>query len=379
MRILHICLSPFTEGLLYQDNLLPEQNYKDGHDVVIIAECYMYKDGEKIKVSAGESLLANGCRLIRVPYQWCICEQATIRLKIIRNLYKLICKINPDLIFHHGLSGFSLFAVKKYKEEHPIVKIFLDSHADYNNSAKNYFSKVFQYRLLGNYYVKKILPYVTKIFYVSEESKRFITSLYKIDDNILYFLPLGGKIVEREEKKINKELVRKKVGIREGEILFVHSGKITPEKRTNELIKAFSQVKDNRFTLLIIGSISEDMKQIFNPLISSDPRILFLGWKNGSELLEYICAADMYLQPGSQSATMQNAICCGAPVMLYPYKSHEPYLKNNGYYVETIKDMVNCFEDIAKNPEKLNAMSDASYRIAHELLDYKKLAQQMYE
>ena len=65
--------------------------------------------------------------------------------------------------------------------------------------------------------------------------------------------------------------------------------------------------------------------------------------------------------------------------MLYPYKSHTPYLMENGYFVKTVADMVSCFEKISEKPELLKKMSDKSYKIARDILDYRKLAARLYQ
>ena len=149
-------------------------------------------------------------------------------------------------------------------------------------------------------------------------------------------------------------------------------------KRTEDILLALADIKSERLRLIIIGSIPEDMELVLKPLINADIRVSYVGWKTADELMEYLCAADVYVQPGSQSATMQNAICCGCSMILYPHKSHEPYLQGNGYYVRTIDDMKEVFQIISNDPNGINKMSENSMRIARELLDYKKLAARLY-
>ena len=193
----------------------------------------------------------------------------------------------------------------------------------------------------------------------------------------LEFYPLGGFVRNKEEREKIGAQIREKENISKDGIIFCHSGRMCGEKRTEDIIDAFSAVHDTRFVLLIIGVIMDDVKEQVMPKIQKDSRIKYLGWKNGDELNDYLCATDCYVQPGGQSATMQNAICCGCAVMLYPFRSHEPFLKGNGYYVSSVEDMKNAFENISKDPSILAQMRDNSYVIAHELLDYEKLAERI--
>ncbi|HGF7196401.1 TPA: glycosyltransferase, partial [Vibrio cholerae] len=162
------------------------------------------------------------------------------------------------------------------------------------------------------------------------------------------------------------------------DILIVHSGKFAKEKRTAELLSSFLSVPGDNLKLVLIGSIPEDMQSILQPLIVADDRVTFAGWMNSEQLVKYLSAADLYVQPGSQSATMQNAICCGTPVALFPYESHKPYIMGNGLFIENNVDYIGMFTALADNKLDLVAMSTASYEIAYNLLDYKKLAARLY-
>ncbi|WP_053368313.1 glycosyltransferase family 4 protein [Bacillus sp. FJAT-27245] len=379
MKILHVCLaSAFTEGMNYQENFLSDQNITDGHDVTVISDCYKYEKGKMVKTNAEDKVLPNGIRLIRLEYDRVINALITGKVRKVSALFDTIVEISPDIILYHGMIGWEMLSVAKYKMNNPKVKLYIDSHEDFNNSARNFISKYLQYKIFNRAIVKKILPVIDKVFYVSFESRTFLKELYNVPSDLMEFFPLGGLIIHPLERSEIRENVRKELGITEEHIVFVHSGKMSMEKRTKDLLTAFLKVKDKKFRLILIGAFPENTSEEIFPLIKSDDRIKFLGWKNGNELLNYLCAADMYLQPGSQSATMQNAICCGCPVMLYPYKSHELYLKNNGYFVKTLDDIVNVFLSIENDPEILKEMSKASYGVAYDLLDYRKLASRLY-
>jgi len=103
------------------------------------------------------------------------------------------------------------------------------------------------------------------------------------------------------------------------------------------------------------------------------------GWKSREDLLDYLCAADMYLQPGSVSATLQNAICCGTPVMIYPHNSYDEYARENCIRVSNEEDMRNMFQDISEGKIDLSSMSYYSYVYARKYLDYKRLAARLYQ
>ena len=112
--------------------------------------------------------------------------------------------------------------------------------------------------------------------------------------------------------------------------------------------------------------------------IKKDKRVKYLGWKSGDELLEYICASDIYIQPGTQSSTAITAVCCGLPTFLYPYISYEKIFDTNTFWVKDEKEIRETVEKVLENPDLLENMSKRSYEIAKNILDYRKLAARIY-
>lgn len=379
MKILHVCLSShYTEGMTYQDNLLPDQNAKDGHDVVVVSDCYKYCGPTLIKVEEEDQVLSSGVRLIRLRYDKIVNDFFSSKIRKTSSLAKLLEQIAPDVVLYHGVAGWELNTVAQYKKEYPHTKLYVDSHQDYNNSGLSWFSLFFQYKLFNRYIVKKTGKYVDKFLYVSYESGRFIREVYGLSDCNLEFYPLGGQIVDENVKNDFSKLIREKHGFDREDILVLHTGKLSKGKRTKELVGSLRLVRSRRIKLLIVGAIPEAEKEELEPLLSSDSRIYYLGWKSSEELIKYLCAADIYFQPGTQSATLQSAICAGTPVAVYPYESHKPYIKGNGFFVSDISDFVKAFEVILESPSILRGMSSKSYQVAREILDYRVLAARLY-
>lgn len=202
--------------------------------------------------------------------------------------------------------------------------------------------------------------------------------MYKIKENLLEWYPLGGVIFDDKTYKQKRELRRSELKIGDKQTLFLHSGKMDRQKKTLDIVKAFTKVENKGFKLILIGKFSDDVWNEVKPYIDFDKRIYFLGWKSGEELLEYLCAADVYLQPGSQSATMQNAICCRCAVVLYPYSSHKPFVDDNGFFVKNTEDIIKVLKRIQNNTNSVNEMEKKSEIIGNKFLDYRKLAARIY-
>lgn len=382
MRILHICLSSFyIDNYNYQENILPIIHSNDGNCVKIIASTETFIENNKIGYIEPKSYKSKeGIPIIRVSYKKYLPQFLMHKIRHYEKVYEIIADFSPDVILFHGTSSFEINTIVKYKIKHPKVKLYIDSHADFNNSGLNFFSKNFLHKIFYRGILKKALPYVEKVLCISLECVDFANKIYKIDESKLEFFPLGGIIVEESLWKIKRKIIRDFLGITEDDILVLHTGKFDDKKCTEKLVNAFVDTKKSKLKLVIIGSfVEEEIYKKIEYFMSIDSRITFLGWKNGSELIDFLCAADLYAQPGSQSATMQNAICCKCPVMLYPYKSHFPYIKGNGFYVKTEEDIKKVFNTVIKNPALIEKMRKASYEVACNILDYKKIASRLYQ
>lgn len=379
MKILHIGFgSTFTEGMSYQDNILPAINVKHGHEVIYIADCYKFKNGFPIEVPEEETITKDGFKLIRLKYDFIINKFFSSKIKKCKRLYNIISKLDPDVILFHSCAGFELINVAKYKRKHPSVKLYADSHEDRNNSGTNWLSLNILHKVFYRWCNKIALKSIDKIFYLSEETKEFLIDIYKMPQDKLEFYPIGGIVFSDEERLKRRNGIRVELNLANEDILLVHSGKMDKLKRTEDIIKAFYHTNNKNLKLAIIGSFTDNVKKVVEPLINENKNIFYLGWKDSEELSNYLCASDLYIQPGGQSATMQSAICCGSPIAVFPHKSYKVFLNENGYFIETIEDMVEVFNDISLHPEKIKIMSDNSLKFAHEILDYEKIASRLY-
>lgn len=381
MKILHLCLANFyIDNYAYQENILPRINHEDGHDVRILASTETFVDNVHLGyVEPSEYVTEYGVPIKRLPYKKVGNRFVTHKFRAYPHLYEEIAAFAPDVILCHGLQFWSVLDVIRYKKGHPQVKLYADTHTAAYNSGTNWLSLYILHRMFYRYLTQKALPYLERYFYIGEGEREYSARNYNIPDALMEFYPLGGTLLSDEEYSAMRAKRRTELGLGEDDRLYVHSGKLDALKRTDELLRAFSAVDDPHAVLAVIGSIPEDRRSVLLPLIEADKRIRYLGWRTGEELQEYLCAADLYCQPGSVSATMQNAICRNTPVMSYP---HLPYTERLDYgqffWVKTQADMEQGFTQVKADPTLLVPMTANSRRCAEELLDYRKLAARLY-
>lgn len=380
LRIAHICLaSSYTQGMTYQDNLLPAQNRRDGHEVLIVSDCNSYIRGKLAAVPPEDIILGDGTRLVRLKFAGrALPRYLRNKLRLAPQLRCLLEEFKPDVILFHGVIGAELLTVGNYKRANPGVRLYLDCHEDFNNSGRNFASRIFQYRLLTRFFWKRIAEQVDKVLYVSYECRDFLREMYAIPEHSMEFYPLGGYVKEPSERIKIRNQIRCSLDLGDDDIVFIHAGKLDKAKRTIEVLEAFSSTSEPNLRLLIVGVFDKEIEKEALAYIANDNRFLFLGWKSGDELNDLLCASDVYLQPGTQSATLQVAICCGLPVMVYPYSSHAPYLAGNGFYVREPADILTYLPEF-QDAHARRTMSEASLAIGRRLLDYRTLAKRLYQ
>lgn len=378
MKILHCCLASFYfDNFNYQENALPRMNKANGHEVQIIASTQVYDNGKIVYTHPKKYFNEDGIFVKRLEYSKKLPGKLIRKIRIYKNLYKEVDKFQPDIILCHGVQTGDLLTIAKYVKKHENVLFYADNHADFNNSARNIVSKIFLHKVIYKIILQKSLTHINKILYLTAETKKFLKRMYKIPDEKLEYYPLGGKLYSERERLKFRESKRKELNIEGSDILFIHSGKMNSAKRTDLLLSAFHKVKNQKMKLIIIGSISEEYSKIIMPFIESDKRIQYLGWKSGEELQEYLCAGDVYVQPGSQSATMQNALCCGNAVILTPVEAHKFLLKDAGIYITDEKTLIEALQKIAADFEYLDQKRKKCFKIAQNMLDYSMLAEKL--
>ncbi len=377
MNILHIgLLSHFTEGMLYQDNILSDMNVKDGHSVTFISDTFCYENGEIIETPEEDRILQNGVRLIRLKYDRILTNFITDKIQKVKKLLPLIEELQPDTILYHGVCGYELMDVSNYVKQHPNVLFYVDSHEDFHNTARTPLAK-FCYKYIHGIFIKKALSSFNKVFYLTLETKEYLQRMYSLKEEIMEYYPLGGIMISEQDQISSRQYIIDTFKLREDAIICAHSGKMVKEKRTEELLQAFESVKDDRLQMLIFGSIPKDQLSTLMPLIERNDRVHFLGWKNNKDITDILSGTDIYCQPGTQSATFQVSLCCGCVAMVYPYMSHKYLMEENCIYVTGKEDMVKVFEAILTDETLLVKMKEKSYIIAEEKLNYVKLARRI--
>lgn len=380
MVILHIHITgPFNEDATYQENQLIAEQVKLGHDVIIWTSCYEWSGTSWIYVEEQRKVMDNGVVLQRLKYHHYFNDFLTKKIRNIPGVYERLVSENPDIIMIHGAQTVIIPEVCRFLDMNPHVKMVLDSHSDKYNTATNFFSKYILHKMFYKIFMKKAYEYASKVFYISAEAKDFLCDMYKLSDAKMEFLPLGGTVFDDKTYKGYRYRRRQELHIADEVINIVHSGKLFPEKKTTELLQVFSNINRDDIHLTIIGSATGKELSCIECAANNDSRISWLGWKPGNELLEYLCAGDIYVLPGDLSATVQSAMCCRCGIMVYPYDNYRALQLDRLCYISDMNELEKNIRTLLDNDCLVKKMRNDSLEYAKNKLDYSEQAKKIID
>ncbi len=313
MKIVHLCLGGFYfDHSTYQENLISKYHKKLGYDVEIIAPSVDQIEGKLIvEDKYKEYINEYGISVTKLPYNR--------PLKIARKLCKFkgiknaLEKARPDILFIHGLQSLSVIETVKYIRKNRRTLVYVDNHVDFQNSAKNIFSKELLHKGLWKYCAHLLIPYVKKFYGVLPARVEFLKTIYKIPSEKVDLLVLGvdDELFEQENHSNKREEIRRQLGISPQTSLVVTGGKINHDRpETLELIKAISEANRSDIQLLVFGKATEEYKDQFIELCKH-PNIHYVGWANSKEIYDYYIAGDLIAFPGLHSVLWEQAVGCG--------------------------------------------------------------------
>ena len=319
--------------------------------------------------------MKSGVKLVRMPFVKLLNKCFTEKMRLIKGVYEELNKESPDFIFLHDFSTASVRQIRKYIMKNPQVTMVADCHTAFTNSGKSLVSLRILHGIIYKRFGHMILDYAKRIYYVGPETKRFLTQIYKFPESKLAYLPLGGNILSDNEYNRIRRKVRNEYDINEDEIVFLHSGKLDEAKKTVDIIRCFKNRKNKQSNaeLYIIGDTeNKERKKEIVELSSDDNKIHMLGWKSGHDLYEFLWSSDVYLQPGTPSATLQLAACNRCAVVVNDYECYQNLFDSKETRVTSLEELQNAIDSFSESKERVETVKQYCYKIATQYLDYEK-------
>lgn len=383
MKIVHICLcGPVTDGFSYQDNLISKYHVKLGYKVTLITSQWIWNNKGTLSITDRTDYVnADGVHMIRLPILFGTINN---RLKIYCGLYNTILQEKPDILFVHGIQFLDIFQIVKYARNYPKVKIYVDNHADFSNSATTWLSKNILHKGLWRICANKIKPYVSKFYGVLPARVDFLINLYNIPSEKCELLVMGADddLVKKTSDKYYQISFRKKYDIKPDDFLIVTGGKIDAWKtQTLLLMQAVRNIKNSNVKLIIFGAVTDSIKEQFDALLSSD-RIQYIGWINSEQSYLAFASSNLVIFPGRHSVYWEQAAGEGLPLIVkdWPGTHHVDLGGNVRFLVkDSVEEIQQNIEFLINHPDVYNSMKKIAQDKGMSYFSYKEIAKRSIE
>ena len=365
MKITHLCLGCFyPDGFSYQENMLPKFHKKQGHEVSVIASLETFdKNGKTAYLPKGSSYRNEyDIPVRRLDYR----EPLKVYRKMKRFIgtYEALCEAAPDTLFIHGCQFLDIDKVIRYLKEHPQVRVFVDNHADFSNSASNAASKNILHGVIWKRCAHKIDPYVIRWYGVLPARVDFLKNIYHLPEDKIELLVMGAdddKVREALSPSVRAQ-IRERYGIGKDDFLIMTGGKIDMAKQqTILLMQAVNRIDKPNVRLIVFGSVVPELKEKVEANLSD--KVSYIGWIKSDDSYKYFSAADLAVFPGRHSVFWEQVAGLGVP-MLCKYWDGTTHVDVGGnvkfLYDDSADEMYDIINKITGDPEEYARMKAAA-------------------
>lgn len=381
MKILHVNLAMgYTEGLNYQENCVSKCHAQAGHEVTILTTPYCFTDGVWGPcITSFDYVNDLGVHVIRLPFKYKLPYKLNKHVGVFKGTMKKLEEIQPDVVCIHNIQFQDIRLFAKYKKKHPEVKIFIDNHADFSNSARNPVSKFLLYICWWRPCAKKLEPYTERFFGVMPSRVDFLVDVYGVKRENCEVLVMGAddEAVAHSLQPEVKKGFREQYGITDNDFLIMTGGKIDAFKtQTLLLMEAVRQINRENVKLIVFGSVDKELKDKVEALCDGN-MVQYIGWAKGNQSYDYFASSDLVVFPGRHSVYWEQVAGIGIP-MLCKYWDGTTHVDIGGNVefiredsVEEIKRMI---VDLIDNPEKYRNMKEKAEGIGRRMFSYSTIS-----
>ncbi|QYF84821.1 glycosyltransferase family 4 protein [Brevibacterium sp. PAMC21349] len=385
MKIVHMCLGCFfPDNYSYQENMLPKFHKELGYEVEVIASLVTFdKNGKGTFLERGSTYLNEyDIKVTRLDYKRP--EKIHKKLKRYIGTYSALEAANPDILFIHGCQFMDMDLIVRYLKKHSNIKVYVDNHADFSNSATNFLSKNFLHKILWKRSAHIIEPFTTKFYGVMPARVDFLIDVYGLPKEKVELLVMGAddeKVLEAKQPEVKKQ-IRNKFRVDEEDFLIITGGKIDAFKtQTLLLMEAVARIVDVRVKLIVFGSVTPELRdQVKNVCLEN--KIQYIGWIDSQDSYKYFAAADLVVFPGRHSVFWEQVAAQGIP-MVCKYWDGTTHIDLNGNVEFLKEDSVDeiklVLESIIGDKEKYSKMKKVAVEQGMKAFSYKDISKRSIE
>ncbi|EGS5728535.1 TPA: glycosyltransferase [Clostridium perfringens] len=379
MRIIHVedYFDPMA-GYQINELLNVNRNFKD--DVFLITSDDMSPFHKK--VNKKNDLLfeeKTGVKIIRLKSKLKLSSRI-----ILKGLFEEINKLNPDLVYMHGIGDFKDLSLWRKKKNYKIVR---DCHMSWI-ASKNKFRKIY-YAIFSLFFASIInnSNKYERVFALGEEEYEYLKKI-GIQENKIDYLYHGYNNNDMYYDYKERKQIREYYNFKDNEIIISYIGKFDFAKRPDLIIDIINKLdkdllSENKLKLLFIGSKNNKYMEEFNiKLKKLNPRVEYLidDAKPFNQLRKYYSASDICIFPRETTLSSIHAQVCGCSVIMENHKSNKERVINNNnlYNIGNLDEAANILTDII-NKNQYNKENNKNIINSISFREYKSQYKKLHE
>lgn len=375
MRIVHVNQF-FIPGLSYQENILPHEQAKLGHEVWVLTSDRLPNPkkfpGSQGRLSQG-IFRENSVRIWRLPSIMPIKSRGQVYL---RNLNRAIYSIRPDVVNTHGLRFFPVLQVLSKR---PFFVHVGDDHSDNGNLPAGP-GNVIRFGV-GKWVCRRIGRRGGKIFTSNPFAQCFVNEVFAARPDSVHLLPLGVNTCTFCPDSVKREAWRNRLELPEDVCVFITSGRLTPGKGFELFFRAFADVHRHcpATRLAIAGSGPPEYEAQLHGLakdLNVEGAVTFLKWMAEGDLCACYNAADVGVMPGKLGG-MKEILGVGRPLIV-PDHLATGYLVERGNGLTFTPDdrasLARAMLRYAENSDLRKQHGEKSLQVSRHHLSWAKIA-----
>ena len=254
-----------------------------------------------------------------------------------KKMIKKVNKKNYDYIILENYPELSL----KLKSDRIIEYV----HSDiFNKDTKN---------------AKKILNKLYRVITVSDFIKKRVDEIDNNNKTLTVLNCIDFDKFDEKEYQINRKKFRKKFYINKRDIVFIFSGRLSPEKGPLEAIKAFVNANLPHSKLIIVGGIWYGVNKsncYYDQLKKyANENVIFAGYVPHAQIQDFLCIADVGIVPSlcNEAAGLSVVeFMARKNIVIASNRGGIPeYIENNNYLIEfnESQELIDKLTNIIKN------------------------------
>ncbi len=302
----------------------------------------------------------------------------------IRNVIKEIRRLQPDVLYVHGIEYITFFRIilwYHFTGKHTF-RLFTDTHSLPVFSHGNLFRK-FYYTFLRNVIIPLVNKYKITSFHTAEENLYLLEKIYGVRPEFIKPFLIGADLNAFKFSPGERSNIRKGYNIGSEDILIIYTGRMCIQKAPHLILEALEKIKAQlkiKITVLFIGFQEKDyMNKIFHPLMSGKTNVIIEPALPSDMLFRYYSAADFAVFPLESTLSSLECQACRLPVIMQANVTNEKRLRKGGLLYEkgNIRDLADKLLLLINDCSLKERLSEEGLSYVSQNYNYLKNLRQM--